>query len=464
MQEIYAIKELTDEIELDGDYNITQAALFLGALCDGPLTLKKYNAGRDTAHTVDFLTSLGVDIEIFESAIVMNYSEFGSNGDGGSFKLTGSIMTLSLAIGLMAGKNIVGAIEYDGEINPDAVDELVMLLNKEGLDVVHFDPAHCHEYPTGRGVVIIRDNRLVPIHRRIKSIMPFYKACLLMYGFASGCPVIIEEEYKTDDWLEMTANFLKAGITIRDARQEWQADPHDPRKRAKVTDMEFARLITLGPTSKLSGGEMAIPTDVYETAAFMTFTVLQNREIVIPSVYLNRAFNKYLQHLKTCGCDYQISNRDQTAGWPLGDLHLKGARPKNRKLADNSARSVAEFYPLIAVMAAIADGTTLVRNLGELDTWYFQPFAELVDNLDRCGIKGGVLEDGFIIEAVNELNGDDFGPFANRITALAFYILARCGKGRSTIANYEIITENFPVLVDYFKGKILKPAEISTDG
>lgn len=464
MQEIYAIKELPDEIELDGDYNITQAALFLGALCYGPLTLKKYNAGRDTAYTVDFLTSLGVDIEIYESAIVMNYSEFGSNGNGGSFKLTGSIITLSLAIGLMVGKNIVGTVEYDGEINPDAVDELVMLLNKEGLDVAHFDPAHCSEYSTGRGVVIIRDNRLVPIHRRIKSIMPFYKACLLMYGFASGCTVVIEEEYKTDDWLEMTANFLKAGITIRDARQEWQADPHDPRKRAKVTDMEFARLITLGPSSKLSGGEMVIPTDVYETAALMAFAVLQNREIVMPSVYLNRALNKYLQHLKACGCDYQISNRDQTAGWPLGDLRLQGAKPKSRKLAENPARSIAEFYPLIAVMAAIADGTTLMRDLDELDAWYFQPFAEIVENLGHCGIKGGVLEDGFIIEAVNELNGDDFGPFGNRPVALAFYILARCGKGRSTIADYEIITENFPGLAGIFQEKILKTAGISGDG
>ncbi len=462
-QEIYSIKNLPDKLELDGDYNITQAALFLGTLAEGPLTLKNYNAGNDTGKTVEFLVSVGVDVEKYESAIVINYAEFGPDENGRYYKIKGSVLSLSLAIGLMVGKNVECTIEYEGEINPDAVDNLVMMLNREGLDISHFDPAHCSEDSSCRGVIVIRQNSPAPIQIRLKSALPYQKVCLLMYGLSSGCSIIVEEEYKTDDWLEATANFLNGDIKIRDAKLEWRQDPHDPRKRKKIADLDFSRLITLGPSKTLSGGELIVPSDVNETSALLTWAVLKNKEINLRSVYMNRSLDKYLQYLKTCGSDHQTSNRDHITGWSLADINLKGAKPKSRKLADNVSRSIAEFYPLVAVMAAISDGTTLMRGLSEMDIWFDQPFAETIDNLGRCGVKGGVLEDGFVIEAINELNGDDFGPFANRAAALAFYILARCGKGRSTVDKFEIIAENYPKLISNFKDEILKPVIVYGD-
>ncbi len=460
-QEIYSIKNLPERIELDGDYNITQAALFLGTLAEGPLTLKHYNGGNDTNNTVKFLASLGVDVEKYESAIVINYAEFGDGENGRNFKFKGSVLSLSLAIGLLVGENIECTLEYEGEINPDAVDNLVMMLNRESLDISHFDPAHCGESSSCRGVIIIRQNTPAPIQIRLKSALPYQKACLLMYGLSSGCSIVIEEEYKTDDWLEATANFLNADIKIRDAKIEWRQDTDDPRKRQKVADLDFARLITLGPSTALSGGELAVPSDVYETSAFLNWAVLKGKEINLQLVYLNRSINKFLQYLKACGCDYQTSNRDQITGWPLGDIHFRGVKPKSRKLADSVSRSVAQFYPFVAIMAAISDGTTLMRGLSEMDIWFDQPFAETVENLSRCGVKGGVLEDGFVIEAVNELNGDDFGPFANRVGALAFYILARCGKGRSTVDKFELIAENYPKLLNNFRDEVSKPVAVS---
>ena len=204
-----------------------------------------------------------------------------------------------------------------------------------------------------------------------------------------------------------------------------------------------------------------MPSDVYETSALLTWAVLKGKVINLRSVYLNRSLDKYLQYLKTCGSDHQTSNRDKITGWSLADINLQGAKPKSRKLADSVSRSIAECHALVAIMAAISDGTTLVRGLSEMDVWFDQPFAETVENLGRCGVKGGVLEDGFVIEAINELNGDDFGPFANRAVALAFYILGRCGKGYSTVDKFEIIAENYPKLMSNFKDEILKPLAVT---
>ncbi|MCX6827154.1 MAG: hypothetical protein NTV06_07820, partial [candidate division Zixibacteria bacterium] len=68
-------------------------------------------------------------------------------------------------------------------------------------------------------------------------------------------------------------------------------------------------------------------------------------------------------------------------------------------------------------------------------------------HLGKMGIKCGILEDGLVIEGKSELNGGDFGLFHNREIALAFYLAALTGHGKSTFENFEIINDNYPDFV-----------------
>jgi hypothetical protein len=52
-----------------------------------------------------------------------------------------------------------------------------------------------------------------------------------------------------------------------------------------------------------------------------------------------------------------------------------------------------------------------------------------------------------VIEGKKELNGADFGPFQNKEMALAFYLVALSGQGRSDYREFEIIADHFPALV-----------------
>ena len=63
------------------------------------------------------------------------------------------------------------------------------------------------------------------------------------------------------------------------------------------------------------------------------------------------------------------------------------------------------------------------------------------------GVKCGVMEDGLIIEGTGEVNGADFGPFANHKIALVFYIAALVGQGVSTFSGFELITDYYPEIV-----------------
>ncbi len=79
-------------------------------------------------------------------------------------------------------------------------------------------------------------------------------------------------------------------------------------------------------------------------------------------------------------------------------------------------------------------------------------FAEISSNLKRIGVKCGVFDDGLVIEGTKELNGADFGPFRNPEVALAFYLAALAGHGKSHMAQFETVEDYFQSFVDVIEG------------
>ncbi|MBN2227822.1 MAG: hypothetical protein JW763_10720 [candidate division Zixibacteria bacterium] len=436
IEEITTIPGLPAVADLDGDYDITQAALLLGSLTDGQLVLQNFNGGRDTAGTVSLLTGMGHRVSLTDDEVRIQRGESLSWDDCAEITFDGGLMPLTMLVGMLAGMNMTCRVRYSPDVNPDLLDELINILNKTGIDIAQPKEQE----------LIIRESCLAPIELCIDSPLPYVKNCLLMIGLCSGCSVTIKEERASSGYLESLIERFGGNLTKRARKTIWREDPHDPRKREKTTDMDCAREIKLGVSSKLHGGIIEIPPDTNECAAMLALAVLARDDLTLQRVSLDRRLSKFMQYVKASGVTPETTNRETVDGRPFADLSISGDRLKGRKISGSTAFALIEQVPLMAVMAATSDGTTIIRDTGGLHDALMRPFEEIIENLTRMDIKCGRLDDGLAIEGGRELNGADFGPFDNRTVALAFYLVALAGKGKSYFDGFELITDHYPKL------------------
>ncbi len=451
IEEITTIPGLPAAVDLDGDYDITQTALLLGSLTDGELVLQNFNGGRDTAGTVSLLTGMGHRVSLTDDEVRIHRGETILRDDCAEITFNGGLMPLTMLVGMLAGMNRTCQVKYSSEVNPDLLDELINVLNKIGIDL---------SQPREREL-IIRESHITPIDLRVNTPLPFIKNCLLMIGLCSGCSVTIREERASSGYLERLIERLGGDLTKRTRKMIWQEDPNDPRKREKIADMDCAREIKLGVSTKLNGGIIEIPPDSIECSALLTLAILARDDLTLQRVSLDRRLSKFMQYLKASGVTPETANRESIDGRPFADLSISGNQLKGRKISGATAFALIEQVPLMAVMAATSVGTTIIRDTGGLHDALMRPFDEIIENLTRMEVKCGRLEDGLAIEGGKELNGADFGPFDNRTVALTFYLVALAGKGKSQFDGFDSITDHYPKLARMMMGLTKQqPAEM----
>ena len=456
IESIQPIKNILDNIVLDGDYNTTQTALILGSLSDSEVIINNYSKGIDTSHTTALLTSLGCSLTITDEKITVKKSEETESDDCAELVYLGGITPLCMIIGLLAGRNRMCRLCYSDSVNPDGIEHIVMFLNRYGLDITNHDPAHLGIEGKYGGVLMFRESELKPIDCRLESAYAHIKNSLLVYGLASGCSISFQEDKLTPDYIKKMITQLGGKIEMNEAKQVWVTDPDDPRKRVRVNDIDCAREERLPASSKLNGGEVDVPNDFYGTAALLTLAVLKRTGITIREALLNRGMMKLLNFLKSSGAEFGIEDRTTINGRVIGTIIFEGNKLKGRKIFGRQAAGLIDSIPFIALMAVISDGTTIIRDIEEYTEFNCGALSEISVGLNQMDIKPGVLEDGMAIENVRELNGADFKAFSDRETALAFYMAALAGVGKSSMAGFDMIVQNYPVLTGMLNSDTIK--------
>ncbi len=435
-KEIFPVKEIPREIVFYGDYYSTQTSMILGAIADGETVIKRYNQGIETDTTISLLRQFGVSVNETDEELRIGPSESLNIAEDELLKYEGSIFPLSMIMGIIAGIGKSATLEYTAEINADIIDNIVSVLNKNGIDLFH-DADEKH--------IIFRARTELPIEIKISSTLSYLKNCLLMFGISSGRSVIVQEIVKTAAHLQKALRKFEASIEIDDPKPVVKVDPNDPRKKIRAREVDYRREIKLTAGSKHRGQEIEVPYDTDTVNAFLTFALLRKKEIVLNDVSLASISKSYINYFRSLGAEIEVSDKRTVDGESVGTISLRaGKEIKARKTSGTQAASLIDEVPFMAVAAAVGSGTTIIRGIKEFRDWGISPFEEIARNLELMGARCGILDDGLAIEGAKELSGADFGEFDNRKIALAFFIAALTAQGRSTFDNFELIGENYP--------------------
>lgn len=426
-------------VTVPGDKSIAHRAALLSILSKGPITVRNFPDGADPRTSLGVAEKFGVVVSQTDDGMLLTPPDQLRLDQDTIIDCANSGTTARLLAGIVAGSNLSVNLTGDESLSRRPMKRIVDPLTSMGAELFATD---------GHLPMKVRGNRLLPFEYRLPVASAQVKSAILLAGISSGCSLIIREESITRDHTELMIQSLGEGITVREIKAVAVPDPDDPRKKRMTMPENFRKEIRLASSSRINGGLVDIPGDISTAAYFMAAAAIAEESVTIPNLGLNPTRTGFLDYLKAVGCTVTITDKTVVSGEPRGTVTVEGAPLKARKISGETVIELIDEIPVVAVMAAFADGTTVIRGAGELREKESDRLTAVAENLTRMGVKCGVLDDGLAIEGRQELNGADLISFGDHRIAMAFAVASLFAVGPSNLDDPDVVNISCPGFFD----------------
>lgn len=433
------VKKIGGTITVPGDKSIAHRAALFSILSRDKIVIKNFPENVDCKTSLAVAKAIGVKVDKNRNELILTPPEKLNIDESTIIDCGNSGTTARLLSGIIAGSNLKTTIAGDKSLSERPMKRIVEPLTAMGAEFFAED----NHLP-----MKIIGKKLLPFEYHLPVASAQVKSALLLAGLASSCSVTVRENSITRDHTEIMLNEIGNGITLRKIKAALVPDPVDPRKKIMKMTEPFKNEVCLSAQAVINGGLIDIPGDISTAAFFMAAAAITKKSLTINNLGLNPTRTAFIDYLKSIGCTVEIQNKTKLSGELRGDVTVTGNKLKSRKISGDTTVGLIDEIPIVAVMAAFTEGTTVIRDAAELRVKESDRLRAITENLQAMGINCGLLEDGLVIEGGKELNGSDFKSFGDHRIAMAFSIAALFLTGPSTIDDASVVSISCP---DFYK-------------
>ncbi|MEX0971253.1 MAG: 3-phosphoshikimate 1-carboxyvinyltransferase [Paracoccaceae bacterium] len=414
-----------------GDKSISHRALILGALTIGRTEVRGLLEGEDVLGTGRAMQAFGAHIErhgpgewSIEGVGVGGFAEPADVIDCGNAG-TG----VRLIMGAMATTPITATFTGDASLRKRPMDRVT--------DPLALFGTQAYGRSGGRlPMTIIGAQNPVPV--RYVSPVPSaqVKSAVLLAGLnAPGQTVLIEAEATRDHSERMLAGF-GAEITT------------------EITDE--GRIITLTGQPELKPQKIDVPRDP-SSAAFAVCAALlvEGSEVLVPNIGLNPTRAGLFTTLVEMGADIAFENARSEGGEPAADLRVRFGPLQGIEVPPERAASMIDEYPILAALAATAEGDTIMRGIKELRVKESDRIDAMARGLEACGVSLQEGDDYLIIHGRGPgsvAGGATVATHLDHRIAMSFLCLGLASQKPVTIDDLGAIATSFPDFISLMEG------------
>jgi coenzyme F420 hydrogenase subunit beta len=408
-----------------GDKAIAQRAAFAAALADGTSTIRNIPEADDLANNLAILRQLGVDIwEAADASIVIGgrgLRGLAAQENRSTLNPGNSATTARILMSILAGTP--GEFRIDGNelLRRRPMEWIVDPLRKAGGHVVY-------ESSRGRLPAHIRGGTLGPIIHSVDIFSAQPVSALLFAGLQSSGETAITRRAKARDHTERL--FRHLGVAV----DETETSVH------------------MTPPDRLPSFNLALPGDV-STAAFPIACVVASplsRRLVIEDVGINETRTGFVRTLQAMGAGIEIEPTKMEGNEPVGRIvvesghQLRGIEVGGAYLV----QSMIDELPMLAALAARAEGPTIIRDAQELKDKDTNRIATTVAALSPFGVRIEGREDGFLIEPSDLHSAKSLVLPPDHRVIFAAMTLASSLEEPTTMSGWERVSVSFPGCLD----------------
>jgi 3-phosphoshikimate 1-carboxyvinyltransferase len=205
------------------------------------------------------------------------------------------------------------------------------------------------------------------------------------------------------------------------------------------------RSVTIKGGQALSAGDVRIPGDISSAAFFMVAAaIIPDSDLIIRRVGCNPTRDGVIEVLRRMGGSVELMNARLEAGEPIADLRILG-RPLNgiHVGPELVARTIDE-YPILAVAAALAEGTTTFSAVKELRYKESDRITAMTEGLRRLGVEVEEREHGMTVRGRKRLQGAAVRSFGDHRVAMSMAIAGLASDGGVEIDDPACVDISFP--------------------
>lgn len=418
---VTAISSLQAEFSVPGDKSVSHRAAILGGLSNGTCGIRNFLPSEDCLNTLNAMAALGARHEVLAS--LAGYGPTDLVIHGRSMRLSppaapidcgNSGTGMRLLAGLLAAQPFDSELFGDASLSSRPMGRITKPLAEMGAVIETLG-----EKP-GCAPLRIRGGKLRPIRYEMPVASAQVKSAILLAGlFAEGETTVVQPAETRDHTERMFASF---GMTIR--RE--------------------------GNAISLTGGQIpqacdfTVPGDISSAAFWLVAAAaLPGSHLRIRDVGLNPTRTAILNVLSRMGAHIHEALHS-SAGEPIGHLEIQGANLTGTTVKPAEIPNLIDEIPVIAVAAALASGTTEIRNARELRVKETDRITTVVNNLRAMGAEVEEFDDGMAIHGGRPLHGAEIDSFGDHRIAMAFAIAGLFASGETVIRNTDCVNTSYP--------------------
>jgi 3-phosphoshikimate 1-carboxyvinyltransferase len=421
---------LKGRVRVPGDKSISHRALILGALAVGETRIKGLLEGEDVIRTANAMRALGATVERTGEGQWSVYGvgvggfrepravlDFGNSGTG-----------CRLVMGAVAGCPITAAFDGDASLRKRPMARI--------LDPVALIGARAVSMAEGGRLPITLAGARDPMPVVYRTPVPSaqIKSAVLLAGLAApGETTVIESEASRDHTERLLVHF-GADVTV-EAEGE-------------------ARKITLKGEPELHPAPVAVPADPSSAAFPMVAALLvPGSEVILADVMSNPLRTGLIATLREMGADIEALERRGDAGEAMADLRVRASSLRGIEVPAARAPSMIDEYPILAVAASFAEGTTVMRGLKELRVKESDRLAAVADGLRGNGVAVAIEGDDLLVEGRGQpLGGGSVITHMDHRIAMAFLVMGLASANPVGVDDGSFIATSFPAFVPMMRG------------
>lgn len=415
---------LRGRAEVPGDKSISHRSLILGALAVGETKVTGLLEGQDVLDTAKAMRAFGAEVLRHGEG---SWSVFGV-GVGGFAEPADVIdcgnsgTGVRLIMGCMATSPLTATFTGDASLRKRPMGRVTDPLAMFG--------AQAFGRNGGRlPMTVVGAANPVPVRYTVPVPSAQVKSAVLLAGLnAPGQTVVIEKE-PTRDHSERMLRGFGAELSV-----EKTGDGH---------------VITLTGQPELKAQTVAVPRDP-SSAAFPVCAALivEGSDILVPGVSQNLTRNGLYTTLVEMGGNIEFQNPREEGGEPVADLRVRFSALKGIEVPVERAASMIDEYPVLSVVAACAEGTTIMRGVKELRVKESDRIDAMARGLEAMGVRVEEDEDTLIVHGMGADGVPGAGTAKTHIDhriAMSFLVLGLAAEKPVSIDDGSPIATSFPV-------------------
>ncbi|MBL4757250.1 MAG: 3-phosphoshikimate 1-carboxyvinyltransferase [Rhizobiales bacterium] len=413
------------EIITPGDKSISHPALIFGAMARGTTSISGLLEGEDVMATGDAVAAMGAEVarDGVGKYTVTGVGQYGLRDPAAPLDLGNSGTGARLLMGLVAGQGLSASFDGDASLRSRPMGRVLVPLENMGARVS--GAAENYRLP----LMLSGSVPAIPIDYPMPVASAQVKSAILLAGLGAIGTTIVRERHPTRDHTERMLAHFGADIDIGQEGED--------------------TIIRVSGKNPLSGREILVPGDPSSAAFPLAAALLApGSDLLLPGIMINPTRAGLLTTLLEMGAEIAFLNERDAGGEPVADLHVKASALRGIEVPAARAPSMIDEYPILAILAAAATGTTIMRGLSELRVKESDRLEAVLDGLRVNGVAARADGDDLIVEGCGsgaEIPGGGIvATHMDHRIAMSFLVMGLVSNAPVTIDSAEMIATSFP--------------------